>query len=93
VTKGFILIVAGNTTMIITVTTTTTTTVMAMGLTAAISIAAVASLIIFLTARELVSASDSITATRIARFFGIGILPLAMTFVVIVVVKIAGMMA
>jgi len=79
--------------MIITVTTTTTTTLMAMGVTAAISIAAVASLIIFLTARELVSASDSITATRIARFFGIGILPLAMTFAVIVVVKIAGMMA
>lgn len=77
--------------MITTVTTTTTTTVMATGLTAAISIAAVASLIIFLTVRELVSASDSITATRIARFFGIGILPLAMTFAVIVVVKIAGM--
>lgn len=78
--------------MIVTVTTTTTTTVVAMGLSAAVSIAAVASLIIFLTARELVSASDSITATRIARFFGIGILPLAMTFAVIVVVKIAGMM-
>lgn len=92
-TKGFILIVAGKSIRVLMITTVTTTTVVAMGLTAAISVAAVVSLIIFLTARELVSASDSITATRVARFFNVGILPLAMTFAVIVVVKIAGMMA
>ena len=75
--------------MIITV---TTTTVAAMGLTVVISIAAVVSLICFLTIRELVSASDSGTALRVARFFNVGILPLAMAFAVIVAVKIAGMM-
>jgi len=75
------------------ITTITTTTVVAMDLTAAISIAAVVSLIFFLTTRELVSASGSISSTRIAKFFGIGILPLAMTFAVIVAVKIAEMMA
>lgn len=79
--------------MITTVTTTTTvTTVMAMGLTPAVSIAAVVSLIFFLTARELVSAGGSITSSRIARFFGISILPLVMAFAVIVAVKIAEMM-
>ena len=75
--------------MIITV---TTTTVVAVDLTAAISIAAVVSLICFLTIRELVSASGSGTALRVARFFNVGILPLAMAFAVIVAVKIAGMM-
>ena len=79
--------------MIITVTTTTVTTVAAMGLTAAVSIAAVVSLILFLVTRELASASGSNTSSRIARFFNVGILPLTMAFTVIVAVKIAGAIA
>jgi hypothetical protein len=78
--------------MITTVTTTTVTTVItvaAMGLTAAVSIAAVASLIFFLTVKELASAGESGTSLRIARFFSIGILPLVMAFAVIVAVRIA----
>ena len=79
--------------MITTVTTTTVTTIAAMGLTAAISIAAVVSLIFFLTVKELASAGGSGTCLRIARFSSIGILPLVMAFVVIVAVKIAEVIA
>jgi len=79
--------------MIITVTTTTVTTVAAMGLTAAVSIAAVVSLILFLVTRELASASGSSTFSRIAKFFNVGILPLMMAFTVIVAVKIAEVIA
>ena len=78
--------------MITTVTTstiTTVTTIAAMGLTAAVSIAAVVSLICFLTTKELASAGDSSTSLRIAKFVSIGILPLVMAFAVIVAVKIA----
>ena len=81
-------------TTIITVTTTTTTvttvsTIAAMGLTAAISMAAIVTLIGFLATRELAVASYSRPQQHIARFLGIGIIPLIMVFAVIVVVKIA----
>ena len=76
--------------MIITI---TTSTVAAMDLTAAVGIAAVVSLIFLLTARELVSVSGSSISSRITRFFGIGIVPLVMTFAVIVAVKIAEVIA
>ena len=82
--------------MIITVTTstiTTVTTVAAMGLTAAVSVAAIVGLILFLVTRELASASGSNASSRIARFFNVGILPLMMAFTVIVAVKIAGVIA
>ena len=82
--------------MIITVTTstvTTVTTITAMGLTTAVSIAAVVSLIFFLTLKELANAGGSGTSLRIARFFGVGILPLVMAFAVIVAVKIAEVLA
>ena len=82
--------------MIITVTTstiTTVTTIAAMGLTATISIAAVVSLIFFLIIKELANAGGSSTSLRIARFFGIGILPLVMAFAVIVAAKIAEVIA
>ncbi len=82
--------------MIITVTTstiTTVTTVAAMGLTAAVSVAAVVGLILFLVTRELASASGSITSSRIARYFNVGILPLMIAFTVIVAVKIAEVIA
>ena len=76
--------------MITTITTVTTvTTIAALGLTAAISVALVAALIVFLTSRELASSSRSRFSLRIARFASIGILPLAMAFVAIVAVKIA----
>ncbi len=85
-------------TTIITVTTTTTTvttvsTIAAMGLTAAISIAAIVTLIGFLSTRELAVASYSRTQQHIAKFLSIGIIPLIMVFAVIVVVKIAEVLA
>ncbi len=69
-------------------TVTTVTTIAALGLTAAISVAAVATLMVFLATRELASASNSPLSLRIARFASIGVLPLVITFAAIVVVKI-----
>ena len=77
--------------MISTVTTstvTTVTTVAAMGLTAAVTAAAIICLIVFLTAKELTGASGNQVSYRLARFLSIGILPLLMAFAVIVVVRI-----
>ena len=78
--------------MITTVTTTmmlTVTTITAMGLTAAISIAAIVSLISLLATRELANANGSGTSLRIARFVSVGIVPLVIAFAVIVALKIA----
>ncbi len=76
--------------MITTVTTVTTvTTIMALGLTASISIASIVVLILFLIAKELGNARGSSVSLRIARFVGVGIVPLIMVFAVIVGVNIA----
>ena len=76
--------------MITTVTTVTTVTVMAtLGLSISISIAAVITLIGFLTSRELGIASNSTFSSRIARFAGVGILPLVMAFAVILIVELS----
>ena len=75
--------------MITTVTTVTTiTTIAAMGISAVVSMAAVITLIVFLTTQELAGASNYALPLRIARFVSIGILPLIMAFAVIVIVKI-----
>tara|TARA_Y100000310_G_scaffold233542_1_gene236413 strand:+ start:139 stop:387 length:249 start_codon:yes stop_codon:yes gene_type:complete len=77
--------------MITTVSTTTVTTVTmiaSMGLTAAISMAATAILIMFLSTRELAGAGKSDVSMRVARFLTIGIVPLVMVFAVIVAVRI-----
>jgi len=82
--------------MITTVTTstiTTVTTVAAMGLAAGITIAAVVCLILFLTTKELAGAKASTSSLRVARFLNVSILPLVIVFAVIVVVKIALMLA
>lgn len=76
--------------MITTVTTVTTvTTIAALGLTTAISVAAVIALAVFLTTRELASAGRSRSFLRIARFTSIGIVPLIIAFAAMVAVKIA----
>ena len=71
---------------------TTVTTVTAMGFAAAISIAAIVSLIVFLTCKELAGASGSGTFLRIAKFVNVAILPLVMAFAVMVAVKIASIL-
>jgi len=73
--------------------TVTTSTVAAMGLTVAISIAAVVSLIFFLITRQLANAGGSGTSLRIAKFFNVGILPLVMAFAFIVAIKITELIA
>jgi len=60
-----------------------------MGLTAAIGIAAVVSLIFLLAIKELANAGGSPHSLRVARFFSVGTLPLVMAFAVIFAVKIA----
>ena len=82
--------------MIITITTstvTTVTTIAAMGLAAAISVPAVAALIVFLTTKELASASLSSSSQLTARFLNVSIVPMIMSFAVIVAVKIAEVLA
>ena len=78
--------------MITTITTGVISTISSVtsvtGLTAAISIAAVVSLIFFLTTKELAGAGGSRTSLRIAKSVGVGILPLVMAFAIIVAVKI-----
>ena len=79
--------------MITTVTTITTiTTITALGITGAISIVAVVSLAAFLITKELASAGGSGTSLRIARFLGVGLVPLIIAFAVIVAVKIASIL-
>ena len=75
--------------MIITVITVTAAS---MGFTAAISIAAIVSLIAFLASKELAEASHSGTFLRIAKFINVAIFPLAMAFAVIVAVKITSIL-
>ncbi len=76
--------------MITTVTTVTTvTTIAAMGLTAAIGIAATAFLILFLATKELAGATNSSFMLRLSRALNVTILPLMIAFAVIVVTKIA----
>ncbi len=76
--------------MITTVTTVTTvTTIAALGLTTAISVAAVIALAVFLTTRELASTGRSRFSLRIAKFASIGIVPLIIAFAAMVAVKIA----
>ncbi|MDP2729010.1 MAG: hypothetical protein Q8O55_00780 [Dehalococcoidales bacterium] len=76
--------------MITTVTTVTTVTVMAtLGLTVSVGIVAVIALLGFLTTRELGIAGQSTFASRIARFAGVGIVPLVMAFAVTLIVELS----
>lgn len=78
----------------VTVTTITTiTSIAALGLTATISVAAVITLIAFLTTKELASSGRSSSSMRIGRYLSIGIIPLLMAFAVVVGVKIAEVLA
>ena len=82
--------------MVTTVSTTTVTTITAiaaMGLTATLSIAATVLLIFFLSTRELASTRGSGFPLRISRFLIIGIVPLLITFAVITVIQIVGILA
>ena len=82
--------------MVTTVSTTTVTTITAiaaMGLTATLSIAATVLLIFFLSTRELASTRGSGFSLRISRFLIIGIVPLLITFAVITVIQIVGILA
>lgn len=77
--------------MVTTVSTTTVTTITAiaaMGLTATLSIAATVLLIFFLSTKELMATRGSGAALRVSRFLSIGIVPLLMSFAVIIVIQV-----
>jgi len=74
-------------------TVTTVTTIPALGLTSAISIAAVVLLMLFLTTKELAGASGAGLSLRVAKFVSVGILPLVMVFAVIAAMKIVEVLA
>ena len=79
--------------MITTVTTVSTiTTIAALGLTSTTSIAVLATLIVFLGTKELAGTGHSLFALRLSRLVGIGIWALAMTFAVILAMKIPGLL-
>jgi len=80
-------------TTITTSTVTTVTTIAAMGLTAAVSMIAVATLLGFLTTKELAGAMSSSVSQRLARYITIGVLPMVIVFVVVVAVKIFAVLA
>lgn len=68
---------------------TTVVSISTLGLTAAVSVAAVVALIAFLTTKEIASTGNSSFSLRLAKFATVGILPLVMAFAVIVAIKIA----
>ncbi|HEX79197.1 MAG TPA: hypothetical protein G4O19_03465 [Dehalococcoidia bacterium] len=80
-------------TTVSTTTVTTLTTVAALGLTAAISIATAGILVFFLTTKELATAKASGFSSRLGRFLSVSIVPLLMTFAVIMVTKIIEVLA
>jgi len=63
------------------------------GLTASVGIITVASLIAFLITKELASSNGSGTFVRIAKFVNVGIIPLLITFAVIVTLDIIAILA
>lgn len=68
---------------------TTVVSISTLGLTAAVSVAAVVALIAFLTTKEIASTGNSSFSLRLAKFATVVILPLVMAFAVIVAIKIA----
>jgi hypothetical protein len=69
-------------------TVTSITSIAAMGLGASISIFAVLLLIGLLTTKELAGASDGSTSKLVSRCLNISIIPLVVSFVVIVALKV-----
>ncbi|HJX03961.1 MAG TPA: hypothetical protein VJ488_05320 [Dehalococcoidia bacterium] len=74
--------------MVSTVTVTTVTTIAAMGLIATLSIFGVILLIALLTSRELLMASSGERKKFIGRTLNVSIIPLLLSFTVIVALKV-----
>ena len=74
--------------MVSTVTVTTVTTIMAIGFAASLGIFGVILLIGFLTSKELLASGSGNRQRFLGRSLNIGIIPLLMSFVVIVGLKV-----
>jgi hypothetical protein len=79
--------------MVSTVTVTTVTTIAAVSFIATLSIMGVILLIGLLVSKELLSASDGSRSKFVGRVLNIGIIPLVLSFSVIVVLKIIEILA
>ena len=80
-------------TTVSTTTVTTVTAIAAIGLTAAIGMATIVILTLFLTTKELARAGSSGFSLRVGRFLNISIVPFVMVFAVIVAAKIIEVLA
>jgi hypothetical protein len=80
--------------MISTVTTTTITTIMTSttGLAASLMLLAVLALLFFLIQKEILSAATSARARAMGKVLNIAIVPLVLSFIFIVVVKVASVL-
>ena len=75
--------------MISTVTTSTVTTVATAAFAASLALVAVISLLIFLIHKEVISASNGEVPRALSRALNIAIVPLLLSFLFIVVVKVS----
>ena len=75
--------------MISTVTTSTVTTVTTVALSASLALLVVIGLLVFLIQKEILSASSSGRAKILSRVFNVAVVPLLLSFVFIVVMKVA----
>jgi len=69
-------------------TVTSVTSIAALGIGAGVSIFAALLLIVMLTTKELVGASDGCRSRRVSRCLNISIVPLVVSFAVIVALKV-----
>ena len=69
-------------------TVSTVTAIATLGLTTVIGVAAAITLMIFLSTRELARAGHSGFSLRVARFAGVGIVPLVLAFAVVVATEL-----
>ena len=79
--------------MVATVTVATVATIAAVGLAASISLFSVILLIGFLTSKELLAASGGVRQKSLGRLLSISIVPLLISFAVIIGLKIAEILA
>ena len=79
--------------MVSTVTVTTVTTIAGVGLAASLGVFGVILLIAFLTSKELLTASSGARQKFLSRSLNISIIPLLISFVVIVGLKVAEILA
>ncbi|OQY48204.1 MAG: hypothetical protein B6242_02995 [Anaerolineaceae bacterium 4572_78] len=75
--------------MISTLITTTSTVITTSALVSSLSLVAILTLLVLLIKKELASTITNIQAKTLEKFLNVGVVPLLLTFALIVVVKVA----